>query len=279
MSPLATPLLMMSALRSGRYRLPIAPMSSRTRTIASVPSRTAADRSAAGRSSRRLRPWLRPLAAGGPRPRARATGPPRGRPERRGGRAGTPGARRRRAGRAAGRGARGAAPSCRGRPRGRPRSGSTRTTRRSSSSWLALDEAALLHPADDPGRARDRHVERVGELRHRQRAVRLEDRQDVEMDQAERALEPRPEHAASARCGLHDVISPTSSAMIASRSAGSAGRLSEAPNSVCPALIFNDTLTIYAARRTTSSGGVRRQAAIPRAAMPPGRVAPPDLAP
>ena len=64
---------------------------------------------------------------------------------------------------------------------------------------LALDEAALLHPADDPGRARDRHVERVGELRHRQRAARLEDGQDVEVDQAQRALQPRPEH-------LHPVL-------------------------------------------------------------------------
>ena len=58
-----------------------------------------------------------------------------------------------------------------------------------------LDEAALLHPVDDPGRAGDRDVERLGELAHRQRALGLEDRQDVEVDEAERAAEPAAEHA------------------------------------------------------------------------------------
>ena len=50
---------------------------------------------------------------------------------------------------------------------------------------LALDQAALLHPADDPGRARDGDIERVGETRHRQGAAHLEDGQDVEVDQAQ----------------------------------------------------------------------------------------------
>ena len=66
----------------------------------------------------------------------------------------------------------------------------------------ALDEAALLHPVDDPGRARDRHVERVGELAHRQRALVLEDRQHVEVDDAERALQPAAGTCPSARAGF-----------------------------------------------------------------------------
>ena len=65
--------------------------------------------------------------------------------------------------RAARRGARDAVPSC----HGRPRAGLRRDHQDDPAVLvvvLALDEAALLHPADDPGRARDGDVERVGEL-------------------------------------------------------------------------------------------------------------------
>ena len=51
----------------------------------------------------------------------------------------------------------------------------------------ALHEAAVLHAADDAGRARDRDAERVGEVAHRQGAAHLELRDDVQMDQGERA--------------------------------------------------------------------------------------------
>ena len=57
----------------------------------------------------------------------------------------------------------------------------------------SLDEPAILHPVDDPGRAGDRHVEGVGELSHGQRPGRLEDGQDVEVDEAQRALDPAAE--------------------------------------------------------------------------------------
>ena len=56
-----------------------------------------------------------------------------------------------------------------------------------------LDDVALLHPADDAGGAGDGHVEHVGEAGHREGAVGLEGREDVEMDQTQRSLEPRPE--------------------------------------------------------------------------------------
>ena len=201
MSPLATPLLMMSPLRSGRYRLPIAPTSSRPRTSTTIRPRTAGGRSGSSPIMRRLRggrsrsPALGRSASALGAPCARGLGSPGGRP-------GGPRARRRSAGRA---GLEQALATLLvdvvGRPR-RPASvGWTRTTRRSSRRRAALDEAALLHPVDDPGRARDRDVERLREPAHRQRPVRLEDRQDVEVDEAERALQPRAEHAASARAG------------------------------------------------------------------------------
>ena len=66
----------------------------------------------------------------------------------------------------------------------------TRTTRRSLVVAAALDEAALLHPVDDAGGARLGHVERLGEAAHRERAVDVEDGQDVEVDEAERAARP-----------------------------------------------------------------------------------------
>src|SRR5207249_1692016 len=53
-----------------------------------------------------------------------------------------------------------------------------------------FDEAASLHPIDDPGDARNRDVQRVREMAHRHRPGRLEERQHVEMDQADGALVP-----------------------------------------------------------------------------------------
>ena len=55
---------------------------------------------------------------------------------------------------------------------------------------LPLDEAALLHPVDDPGRARLAHVHGVGEAAHRQRPLGVEREQDVEVDEAERPTRP-----------------------------------------------------------------------------------------
>ena len=54
----------------------------------------------------------------------------------------------------------------------------------------AGDEAAALHPADDAGHARDRDVEGLRELAHRARPGLLEDRDDVEVDEAQRAALP-----------------------------------------------------------------------------------------
>ena len=48
-----------------------------------------------------------------------------------------------------------------------------------------LHEAAPLHPVDDAGGAGLRDIEGLGDAAHRQRAVDLEDRQDVEMDEAQ----------------------------------------------------------------------------------------------
>src|SRR4051794_38753181 len=56
-----------------------------------------------------------------------------------------------------------------------------------------LDEAALLHPVDDPGGAGDRYVELLGEAGHREWALQLEDRQDVDVDEAEGPDEEAPE--------------------------------------------------------------------------------------
>jgi hypothetical protein len=63
--------------------------------------------------------------------------------------------------------------------------------------WLApsLDQAALLHPIDDPGRARHRHIERLGQLAHRERAVGLEDRENVQVDETQRPTQPLAQRA------------------------------------------------------------------------------------
>ena len=58
-----------------------------------------------------------------------------------------------------------------------------------------LDEAALLHAVDDPGRARDRDIQSLGELAHGERAVGLEHGQHMEVDEAERPAQPVPERA------------------------------------------------------------------------------------
>ncbi len=67
----------------------------------------------------------------------------------------------------------------------------------------ALDEAALLHAVHDPGRARLGDVERLREGAHRQRAVDLEDREDVEVHEAERTRGP-PAHVAQDAGGSVD---------------------------------------------------------------------------
>ena len=54
----------------------------------------------------------------------------------------------------------------------------------------SFDESTPLDPVDDPGEARDRHVQLVSQLRHRQRSVDLEDRQDVQVNEAQRAAKP-----------------------------------------------------------------------------------------
>ena len=54
-------------------------------------------------------------------------------------------------------------------------------------------ESPVDHPVHDPGHARDRDIELLGEAAHRQRSLGLEQRQDVEVDQAERTLLPAPE--------------------------------------------------------------------------------------
>jgi hypothetical protein len=56
-----------------------------------------------------------------------------------------------------------------------------------------LDQAALLHPIHDPGRARNRDIERLRETAHRQRSVRLENGENVQVNDAQRPAKPRPE--------------------------------------------------------------------------------------
>ena len=178
MSPLATPLSMMSALRSGRYRLPSAWMSSSARTDD--------DRSgvrARGRSG------SRPINVSPPRPACLGRSRDR---TRRSARRPT----RKRIELVVGHPAKQgfevlAALGCH-----LPEDGVAGIGRVDEDDppiggvVAALDEAALLHPVDDPGRARDRHVEGVGELRHRQRTLRLEDREDVQVDEAQRPAQP-----------------------------------------------------------------------------------------
>jgi hypothetical protein len=48
-----------------------------------------------------------------------------------------------------------------------------------------MDEAALLHPIDEPRRVRERHVQRVRDAAHRHRPVSLEHRHDVEVRHAD----------------------------------------------------------------------------------------------
>ena len=74
----------------------------------------------------------------------------------------------------------------------------------------ALDEAALLHAVHDPGGARLRDVERLRQGAHRERAVRLEDGQDVEVDEAQRPRRPAP-HVADMSAGVWEVSSSSSS--------------------------------------------------------------------
>ena len=216
MSPLATPLLMMSALRSGRYRLPIAWTSSRTRTTTSWP---------------RVRPEVGPeqadhgsaSAVGCGRRRARAADVARRQlATRRAAHRPQPdeaGLRARR---------RSVAPAARASVLAAVRASRSRKTASPGVGRVdeddppvrrvvaALDEAALLHPVDDAGRAGDRDVERLGEPAHRQRALGLEDRQDVEVDEAERAAQPAPEQPMRSR-GFQAVSSSTTASSIASR--------------------------------------------------------------
>ena len=49
----------------------------------------------------------------------------------------------------------------------------------------ALDEPALLHPVDDPGRVRHRGVQDVGQVAHGHRVVVAQQRQDVKMGHAD----------------------------------------------------------------------------------------------
>ena len=58
-----------------------------------------------------------------------------------------------------------------------------------------LDETALLHAIDDPGRAGDRDIQSLGQLAHGERAVGLEHSQHMQVDEAERAAQPVPERA------------------------------------------------------------------------------------
>ena len=246
MSPLATPLLMMSALRSGRYRLPIAPTSSRTSAIASG-RRVRAQVGPQQADHAVLRPARRWLGRSRRALATRAHAARRGTVELL---VGQPVEQ-------ASRGARdGRAPMSR--KTARPASvGWTRTTRRSVSRLAALDEAALLHPVDDAGRARDRDVERVGEPPHRQRAVGLE---DVRTWRWTRLSEPRSQvrNAPHALARL-----PASSRRASSLGDALAARAS-------PVGTFNVTLTIYVtcscrrqARRASAAARLRRARAGP----------------
>jgi len=58
-----------------------------------------------------------------------------------------------------------------------------------------FDHPTSRHPADDPGCAGDRDIERCREATHRHRAIDLDQRQDVEVDQTEGAAGPRTKHA------------------------------------------------------------------------------------
>lgn len=52
---------------------------------------------------------------------------------------------------------------------------------------MPLNQPAFLHPVDDPGRTGLGHVERFGEPAHRRRTVAVENREYVEVDEAQRA--------------------------------------------------------------------------------------------
>ncbi len=66
------------------------------------------------------------------------------------------------------------------------------TTRRSSDVADALDEAALLHPVDEPGGIRDADPEPVREPAHRQGSMLLQDPEDLEVAEADPAVVHRP---------------------------------------------------------------------------------------
>ena len=232
MSPLATPLLMMSPLRSGRYRLPIAWTSSRPEDEQRAGRGTAGGRSGAGRSSRRLR------GVGGAGAACRrlgdaaaSTGAPSHRPEAD---RGSAPARRRSAGRGAARGLLAAlladvAEDRAGRPRsggrGRP-AGRRSSWRRSTRPRSSIRSTIPVALATETSRA-------SASLRHRQRAVGLEDGQDVEVDEAERALAASAGTRPSARAGS------TTSSRRRARRPRACGRAQPG------CMIFNVTLTIY----------------------------------
>jgi hypothetical protein len=56
-----------------------------------------------------------------------------------------------------------------------------------------LDQTALLHATHDPGHACDRDVERLCQMAHGVGTIRIDDREDIEVDEAERVPTPAPE--------------------------------------------------------------------------------------
>ena len=86
----------------------------------------------------------------------------------------------------------------------------------------SLDEASRLHPVDDAGHARDRDVEGLGEAAHRHRALGLEERQNVEVGHAHRALVQALNAATNSR-GFQDVSSSMTSATSGRASGGVGG--------------------------------------------------------
>ena len=57
----------------------------------------------------------------------------------------------------------------------------------------AFDQAALLHAIDDPGHARHRDLKGVGEVAHRIGSICIEQRQHVEVNEADRVAMPSAE--------------------------------------------------------------------------------------
>ena len=252
MSPLATPLLMMSALRSGRYRLPSAWMSSSARTTTSRYGVRAQVASGRGRSTSRLR--------------VRRPRPSRiGRGASRVGRRGSSRARRRSSGRA------GVRACCGARAAEVAEHGVAGIGRVDEDDppvvgvVAALDEAALLHPIDDP-RQRSRPRRRV-----RRRACDIASgpcaSRTVRTCRWTRLSEPRSQclNAPARSRGPHDVSSSRRSSVVLRREVARArrGRRGPAPrHSVNGTLIIyvtcNDDVKRSVTRPGTSSGGRRR---------------------